>query len=66
MGTKAKDPTQMEFDFTPAEEATFEDGPTPGTWAHTARMMAMADGTFGTEEGAFWDSWKDEMKERDF
>jgi len=35
-------------------------GPAPGTWAATARMMAQGD-----DSGFDWDAWKDEMKERD-
>jgi len=35
-------------------------GPQPGTWAHTARMMAEGD-----DSGFDWDAWKDEMKDRD-
>ena len=38
-------------------------GPEPGTWAHTARMMAGPNPS--EEEGEFWDRWKDEMKDRD-
>jgi hypothetical protein len=38
-------------------------GPKPGTWAHTARMMAGPNPS--EEEGEFWDRWKDEMKDRD-
>ena len=33
-------------------------GPQPGTWAHTARMMAAGD-----DSGFDWDAWKDQMKE---
>lgn len=33
--------------------------PPAGSWAATARMMASLDPDFD------WDSWKDEMKERD-
>jgi len=38
-------------------------GPKPGTWAHTARMMAGPNPS--EEEGEFWDRWKDEMRDRD-
>ena len=38
-------------------------GPAPGSWAATARMMAGSNPS--AEEGEFWDRWKDEMKERD-
>lgn len=34
------------------------DGPPPGTWAFTARIMAEGD-----DSGFDWDRWKDEMKE---
>ena len=34
-------------------------GPEPGTWAHTARLMAKDD-----DSGFDWDAWKDEMKDR--
>jgi len=37
-----------------------DDGPAPGTWAATARMMAQCDNS-----DFDWDAWKDEMKERD-
>jgi hypothetical protein len=37
------------------------EGPPPGSWAATARMMAEGD-----DSGFDWDAWKDEMKERDF
>jgi hypothetical protein len=40
-----------------------DNGPTPGSWAATARMMAGSNPS--AEEGEFWDRWKDEMKERD-
>lgn len=42
--------------ITPGERV----GPEPGTWAHTARIMAAGD-----DSGFDWDAWKDEMKERD-
>ena len=45
----------MGFQKTPATE-----GPQPGTWAHTARIMAAGD-----DSGFDWDAWKDEMKDRD-
>lgn len=38
------------------------EGPPPGTWAATARMMAGRNPS--AAEGEFWDRWKDEMKER--
>jgi hypothetical protein len=38
-------------------------GPSPGTYAYTARMMAQLSPVDGDPD--FWDSWKDEMKERD-
>lgn len=41
-------------------EQGITDGPQPGTWAYTARMMAEGD-----TSGFDWDAWKDEMKERD-
>lgn len=48
-----------------AEENEIPDGPMPGTWAYTARMMAElfpAD-----EEDGYppvdWDDWKDQMKD---
>lgn len=37
--------------------------PQPGTYAFTAWLMAGSSPT--PEEGAFWDRWKDEMKEGD-
>jgi len=37
-------------------------GPTPDSYAATARMMA----SLGGDDGFDWDQWKDEMKERDF
>jgi hypothetical protein len=36
--------------------------PPPGSFAATARMMAGPNPS--NEEAAFWDAWKDEMKER--
>ena len=36
-------------------------GVVPGTYAYTARMMAGPNPS--REEGEFWDSWKDQMKE---
>jgi len=49
----------------PPRESVEEEsvGPQPGTWAHTARMMAGPNPS--EEEGEFWDRWKDEMKDRD-
>ena len=41
-------------------EQGITDGPQPGTWAYTARLMAEND-----DSGFDWDAWKDEMKERD-
>jgi hypothetical protein len=35
-------------------------GPLPGSWASIAQIMAEGD-----DSGFDWDSWKDEMKERD-
>ena len=43
-----------------AERGFTFDGPQPGTWAYTARMMAEGD-----DSGFDWDAWKDEMKDRD-
>jgi hypothetical protein len=41
-------------------EQGITDGPQPGTWAYTARMMAEGD-----TSDFDWDAWKDEMKEQD-
>ena len=44
------------------EKAANGTGPQPGTWAFTARLMAM---TAPEDEDMDWDAWKDEMKEAD-
>jgi len=41
-------------------EPAASSGPKPGTWAHTARMMARGDNS-----GFDWDAWKDDMKDSD-
>ena len=38
--------------------------PTPGTYAHTARLMAELMPV--DDDPDFWDRWKDEMKDRDY
>ncbi len=60
--SKAAKPAQKQQSCTTLADRgfTFDNGPKPGTWAHTARMMAAGD-----DSGFDWDAWKDEMKERD-
>jgi hypothetical protein len=41
-------------------EPVIPEGPPPGTWAFTARLMAE---TAPPDEDFDWDAWKDEMKE---
>lgn len=43
-----------------AEKPAEVEGPMPGTWAYTARMMAL---TSDPDDDFDWDAWKDEMKE---
>ena len=47
--------------FQKAENRVAEHTPPAGSWAATARMMAMIG---GGNDGVDWDAWKDEMKEQ--
>jgi hypothetical protein len=53
------EPLMSEADVDAFAKLRGEDGPAPGTYAFTARIMAGIDPSFD------WDSWKDEMKEKD-
>lgn len=55
---EAKEAKQAQMDPEDEQDDSWTDGPPPGSWAATARMMAAGD-----DSGYDWDAWKDQMKE---
>jgi len=55
---EVKEAKQAQMDPEDEQDDSWTDGPPPGSWAATARMMAAGD-----DSGFDWDSWKDQMKE---